>query len=427
MQQHLTSEQLAPIPEYSLIMRIDSHSAAVNAVHIFQNQLVSASGDRDIKVFDIRTGATTALCKGHNKGIACVQYDGKRIVSGSSDNTIRIFDPVSQAEVGCLPGHTKLVRTVQAAFGDEPGTEEDLEVEAREVDKAFLEARHRGEIPDSRPRPRHREQRNAGSRRPQDITAIGAKLPPGGGGSRWARIISGSYDETIIIWRKGPGGRWTIGQRLKQADALGAAGGPLLARSERHEHAARIAAVHQVVQQAQHAHQGLQQLPPALPPALPAAGPATQALQNAMQPAQGTAGALWNPVRIVHDVFKDPSLTISQQPIAPPPQQMPTNATAAAQIAQAQSLQATWNNRQAQAQATAAAHQAHVHAVQAAHAAHAAQVAHAHQGQNARVFKLQFDARRIICCSQDPKIVGWDFANGDDEIIECCKFFAHPN
>jgi F-box and WD-40 domain protein 1/11 len=45
---------------------------------------------------------------------------------------------------------------------------------------------------------------------------------------------------------------------------------------------------------------------------------------------------------------------------------------------------------------------------------------------NARVFKLQFDARRIICCSQDPKIVGWDFANGDESIIKCSRFFASP-
>jgi F-box and WD-40 domain protein 1/11 len=45
---------------------------------------------------------------------------------------------------------------------------------------------------------------------------------------------------------------------------------------------------------------------------------------------------------------------------------------------------------------------------------------------NARVFKLQFDARRIICCSQDPKIVGWDFANGDAEIEEAAGFFGGP-
>lgn len=46
------------------------------------------------------------------------------------------------------------------------------------------------------------------------------------------------------------------------------------------------------------------------------------------------------------------------------------------------------------------------------------------QGTNSRVFKLQFDARRIICCSQDPTIVGWDFANNDKEIIQASQFFG---
>ena len=46
--------------------------------------------------------------------------------------------------------------------------------------------------------------------------------------------------------------------------------------------------------------------------------------------------------------------------------------------------------------------------------------------QNARVFKLQFDARRIICCSQDPKIVGWDFANGDEDVAAASRFFGAP-
>ena len=31
---------------------------------------------------------------------------------------------------------------------------------------------------------------------------IGAKIPPSGGESPWGRIVSGSYDETIIIWKK---------------------------------------------------------------------------------------------------------------------------------------------------------------------------------------------------------------------------------
>ena len=43
-----------------------------------------------------------------------------------------------------------------------------------------------------------------------------------------------------------------------------------------------------------------------------------------------------------------------------------------------------------------------------------------------RVFKLQVDARRIVCCSQDSRIIGWDFANRDPEIEECSKFFLGP-
>jgi F-box and WD-40 domain protein 1/11 len=48
----------------------------------------------------------------------------------------------------------------------------------------------------------------------------------------------------------------------------------------------------------------------------------------------------------------------------------------------------------------------------------------ANNGTNSRVFKLQFDARRIICCSQDPTIVGWDFANGDKDIMLASQFFG---
>jgi len=62
-------------------------------------------------------------------------------------------------------------------------------------------------------------------------------------------------------------------------------------------------------------------------------------------------------------------------------------------------------------------------AAPAPHPNHAAP--HHHLPTNmARVFKLQFDARRIICCSQTSIIVGWDFANGDEQIIEASRFFA---
>ncbi|TKA62097.1 hypothetical protein B0A49_10886, partial [Cryomyces minteri] len=55
---------------------------------------------------------------------------------------------------------------------------------------------------------------------------------------------------------------------------------------------------------------------------------------------------------------------------------------------------------------------------------HAPHLQPAHGTGSARVFKLQFDARRILCCSQNPVIVGWDFANGESEVEEASRFFG---
>ncbi len=468
IEKYLTPEQRKPLKPYTPLMLIDSHGAAVNAIHIYQDHLVSASGDRAVKVFNIQTGECVATCKGHTKGIACVQYDGKRIVSGSSDNTIRIYDPATQAEVACLQGHTRLVRTIQSAFGDAPGSREQLESEAMHVDKQYFEATRSQLLPPGSARTR---ERNPGSRDPKDIMAIGAKLPPGGGGSRWARIISGSYDETIIIWKKAADGRWVIGHRLRQEEALRAAGGPLLSRSDLQS---------QVLQP---------QLPTSLnpppgnqpsndvtPPPVPASAsgvpaPAgahllsTKAMRHLLSTKAMRAGAA-----ILQTGFQ--AATSGGQSPDNPYQNLITPAIAAQIQAYQQQLQQQLQQQtlhQQQLIATAAsnmatalnsvpvaapnapnfapyAHQPMPGSLSGAHNApqnHSAQPLNPHPDvvdppptamhqatlipqPNARVFKLQFDARRIICCSQDPKIVGWDFANGDENIIKCSRFFASP-
>ncbi|KAK3100961.1 hypothetical protein LTR53_018677, partial [Teratosphaeriaceae sp. CCFEE 6253] len=118
-----------------------AHQAAVNAVQIWDRTLISASGDRTIKAWDLDRGKLGKTYLGHTKGIACVQFDGRRIVSGSSDNTVRVFDAASAAEVACLAAHGNLVRTVQARFGDlGTVTEGELAAQAREVDEGFFRA-----------------------------------------------------------------------------------------------------------------------------------------------------------------------------------------------------------------------------------------------------------------------------------------------
>lgn len=421
---------------YTHLMTLDLHGAAVNAIQIYNDQLVSASGDRNLRVWNIHSGECSAKVEAHAKGIACVQYDGKRIVSGSSDNTIRIWDPASKTEVARLDGHTRLVRTIQAAFADYPGGREKLESEAMEVQRQWQAASIAGLIPPSSER---RRPGNPGSRKPKDIKSVGAKIPPSGGGSRWGRIVSGSYDETIIIWKKTDDDEWVIGQRLRQDDALRAAGPPLIPRSD-----------------AQAQAEAQAQAPP-IPLNLPnhALNPQTHQplLRQHLLQAAGVQGSL--PAHQIAQQMAQTGAAASQQDVPthqqPPspnqsqnPPQIPwSNSAYARRLLRAQqqvnipgpSAGGPSNAPQNAGQAGNAPNPAPAlpaptpPPLQPHHAPrpgstnpNAAQV-----GQpNARVFKLQFDARRIICCSQDPKIVGWDFANGDEHIIECSRFFTAP-
>jgi WD40 repeat protein len=65
------------------------HRAAVNVVDFDQKYIVSASGDRTIKVWSTSTCEFVRTLNGHKRGIACLQYRDRLVVSGSSDNTIR--------------------------------------------------------------------------------------------------------------------------------------------------------------------------------------------------------------------------------------------------------------------------------------------------------------------------------------------------
>lgn len=65
------------------------HRAAVNVVDFDQTYIVSASGDRTIKVWSADSCEFVRTLNGHRRGIACLQYRDRLIVSGSSDYSIR--------------------------------------------------------------------------------------------------------------------------------------------------------------------------------------------------------------------------------------------------------------------------------------------------------------------------------------------------
>ena len=401
-------EHLTLLEPYMHLMTLDLHGAAVNAIQIYNDELVSASGDRDLRMWNIHTGVCHSKIKAHEKGIACVQYDGKRIVSGSSDNSIRIWCPFAKSEVARLEGHTRLVRTLQAGFADAPGGRERLEAEAAAVDRQWEIARANGE--DIRPNRPGRPAR-PGSRRPRDLKTRGAKIPPSGGGSKWARIISGSYDEKVIIWKKNVDDEWVVSHQLAQEEALTAAGPPLLSRVNPNQ--PRPAPTRGTPNP-----YGAVGDPPPSETDPSAGGPSASPTPN---PAQQLLELLHTPPP------PGPSTTTNTQTLPPTPlphsvADAPSSSTAPPAAIQP-ALHAA-NNRPPPLPAHVYNAQNRPPNPRPVLTVNAAAAPGGGGQPNARVFKLQFDSRRIICCSQDNKIVGWDFANGDEDIMSCSKFFA---
>ncbi|KAI1637281.1 hypothetical protein F4809DRAFT_605417 [Biscogniauxia mediterranea] len=529
--------QLPIKPPYTMIGRLEGHSAAVNAVQICGEEIVSASGDRHIKLWDWPRQSLKRTFIGHGKGIACVQYDGRRIVSGSSDNEVKIFDCATGLEVASLRAHSNLVRTVQAGFGDLPYSIEEDQRQARAVDQAYFEALDAGDLEEQqtgRSRPH-----NAGSSRPEDITAYGAKLPPGGGGGPYARIVSGSYDQSIIIWRRDREGIWKTAHILRQEEGAAAAlrqssatpaasrrASPLPMGSNNGSHVQTdrntgsqpplpsvsapptlqhpstpnythvehpiiatitpqtTASYTQMIdacvpqgpaalQQAlmayptmltYHSHIQMaidresnaiarsrlrQVVSVALVRAQMAQNRVRDSVQQALSATSGTAEASSS-----HPARHGPPTTTARPGNSHTPPQQPSSAAGsrehnfasngggppsiASSSRQIQQVfqQTTEAQNQPQSQAQAASHQlastpptqVQGHQHQQQQQQQQQQQLHPHVAQAdtspARIFKLQFDARRIICCSQISTIVGWDFCNGDPELEEAARFFG---
>ena len=483
LEARLANGTIRALRPYTLLLTLEGHGAAVNAIQINGDLIVSASGDRLIKVWSVKDGRLLRTLQGHQKGIACVQFDSKRIVSGSSDNTVRIYDPFTSAEVAELKGHKNLVRTVQAGFGDLPFSEEEDSARARAVERKYLEDVASGLIIEDRHYTRRVRNGELGSSR----VALGSKLPPGGGGSKWGRIVSGSYDETIIIWRKNPQGDWVIGQTLRQEPHTqeNPRGRPVQPPPVQNHFppvpngltpvpTAVPVPVPVAVPVATHTPQQNLSGPPLTQgiggSARPAAVSASQIMQQAMsnsmaslgvgitnamgignwrqvssQPrAAMSASSYINSSNLSHAAQASISQAVQQALIShgnqipsqgqgqqlghsagrnpasantststSTTQQQPNSQPAAAPTTQNQTETQNAQAPAAQAQPTAAPVQPLPHPPTT-------------QQTVSRVFKLQFDARRIVCCSQDSRIVGWDFANGDQDIIDACRFFVGP-
>lgn len=469
------AQELPIKPSWTQIARLDGHGAAVNAIQVRDRTIVSVSGDRQIKVWDWPRQVCEKTIPAHEKGIACVEFDGRRIVSGSSDYEVGVFDAITGLKVASLRTHGNLVRTVQAGFADLPDSRYEDEREARALDAEYTRAVEAGEIDrEAERRARHARRANNPSSRAVDVQTFGAKIPPGGGGGKkYGRIVSGSYDQTIIIWRRDKESVWKPAHFLRQETAVeqaqqqsgdGTARSPASqgstpsvrqSRSHRSTQSVTATALHPTTaREAPTADSRAAGMYMTLIDQVVPAGAA--ALQQALTV---YPGLLTHHTYLQATIEREPSPFVRSQMRSAVTsalvnlqngqvsrQRAATQSSAAAPSLSAPESSSASPQQQQQAAAGAAegsssASHAMVpslslppaptlgHAQPHTHTYHGPPRQHhphlvAAENAPARVFKLQFDARKIVCCTQAHVIVGWDFCNGETDLEEVSRFFA---
>jgi hypothetical protein len=76
--------------------------------------LASSSGDKTVRLWDVRSGSLLRSLEGHSSGVDTVAFagEGMTLASGSADNTIRLWDAKSGRLLRILEGHSNWVNAV---------------------------------------------------------------------------------------------------------------------------------------------------------------------------------------------------------------------------------------------------------------------------------------------------------------------------
>ncbi len=89
------------------------HADPVNAVAAAGGaRIVSASHDRTVRLFDLKSGTAQAVLQGHNRAVMSVDFADGRIVSGSADGTVRLWDAKGSAAALALWGEDEFLSAV---------------------------------------------------------------------------------------------------------------------------------------------------------------------------------------------------------------------------------------------------------------------------------------------------------------------------
>lgn len=78
--------------------------------------LITGGYDRTIRVWNLTTGETLRVLKGHARGVRCLQFDDCKLITGSMDRTLKIWNWRTGELLRTLEGHTEGI--VSLCFND---------------------------------------------------------------------------------------------------------------------------------------------------------------------------------------------------------------------------------------------------------------------------------------------------------------------
>ena len=112
----MTRITMAPVKYYIGTLKGHTNDVMYASFSPDGRRIVSASWDRNVRIWDAATGECIRTLEGHTWGVWSASFspDGSRIVSASRDETVRIWNAATGECLRTLEGHTK--RVYSASF-----------------------------------------------------------------------------------------------------------------------------------------------------------------------------------------------------------------------------------------------------------------------------------------------------------------------
>lgn len=99
-----------------LLRSLFGHVMGVWALTLYGDTLVSGGCDRDVRVWNLKTGECLQILRGHSSTVRCLQMaNATTAISGSRDNTLRVWDISKGTCEAVLQGHRSSVRCIEVS------------------------------------------------------------------------------------------------------------------------------------------------------------------------------------------------------------------------------------------------------------------------------------------------------------------------